>query len=1210
MGVKLYPPVVENTLPACYRNERGMVVITIPFTMNRSVSAAEVGGFELKIKTIQTGSYLYTFKTVNPNDFSVSDNECSVTFEVYDKDSLLKIGQFYKIQLAYISVDAETKSAYERRFNLGDISLSEYEDLIMKDSIVGFYSTASTIKYTTKPLIYINDFDANRLNAYTHNFIGYYDQTNGDITEKLYSYQFNIYNKNNKIVYTSNEQIHNSANDDENFGLAFDNYSLFVDLEYNVIYYIQYTITTINNLVLSSPKYRITQRETIDPEIHATLNAALNFDNGYVSLTLIPESEGILDTGSFVICRADEDSNFTHWEELFKFKLYKERPKGLIYKDFTFAQGKKYQYSLQQYNDYDLYSKRILSNIIVGDFEDGFIYDGSRQLKVKFNMKISKLTNNILEAKQETIGSQYPYFFRNGTVNYFEFPISGLISYRMDEEHLFIDKEKLNLFDPFSRTETDSLQQNFYDSSGEEIYRERVFKTEVLKWLNDGKPKLIRTPTEGNFVVRLMKISLSPEDKLGRMIHTFSCTAYEVAKYNSDSLRALQILKPSEREILIPQWKTINLANYNVTSIITIDIPQDASLMSLHFDNMGAGDTVLLTMKDRTQQSIQIGETGSYYLDNLELPLRTIKFTPRYLKTQINEEDFERNSGSYYVLLDGEYKQVKFNEDKYSEWVDYYILSNAELSGLITYGYILKKDNSFAHIKTVQYNDSTFKQFIGEHDILREIQSINTITKDIKKELTDISYIRVVKRPIDRIISEYIDPKTLKDNGEFYFGTVNKDGEHRAERTPKIELIYPLGLRAYEPQTYYVWHNNGYVKETDPAGEWSADKIYYLKGRYKKTPYPVGQVAYTPNHFYIKNGDTFDLDPDTSWREGRVYYEQHRTLKGKIFYSEVKYVTHKDYVFEDNKFYRKACTLKVNGSNVTYYTLARKFDPTFYDNKLYYYLDESVNEYQNAYVTINSNYVYSPYYYYVHVVNNGDIDLDFKKDEYILSSELEFNVHNIKIVPQNGDEIEYETTTDHEGRVFKQLKYYKMKTILPHILHQVGTHWDKVKATIRPGYDADLYNFNPVKYKDLYNNGIDYSLDEYAPYITINGEQISVEDNIIFTLDDLSRFGEITELKSGNGVYVDIIYQTKEYNYIIEDSISAKENYLLMIESYKTALNNLTLSEDHPNYVNLDDMGHVQYQSYYNNTRQKSISSAYNMLVTTIAASMNGGESE
>jgi hypothetical protein len=29
-----------------------------------------------------------------------------------------------------------------------------------------------------------------------------------------------------------------------------------------------------------------------------------------------------------------------------------------------------------------------------------------------------------------------------------------------------------------------------------------------------------------------MNSSLSPEDKTGRMLHTFSCTAYEIAEFN------------------------------------------------------------------------------------------------------------------------------------------------------------------------------------------------------------------------------------------------------------------------------------------------------------------------------------------------------------------------------------------------------------------------------------------------------------------------------------------------------------------------------------------------------------------------------------------------------------------------------------------------------------------------------------------------------
>jgi hypothetical protein len=57
---------------------------------------------------------------------------------------------------------------------------------------------------------------------------------------------------------------------------------------------------------------------------------------------------------------------------------------------------------------------------------------------------------------------------------------------------------------------------------------EKEFKLEVLDWLTNGKPKLFKSPKEGNYIVRLMNVSLSPNDTLGRMIHTFSATAYEI----------------------------------------------------------------------------------------------------------------------------------------------------------------------------------------------------------------------------------------------------------------------------------------------------------------------------------------------------------------------------------------------------------------------------------------------------------------------------------------------------------------------------------------------------------------------------------------------------------------------------------------------------------------------------------------------------------
>ena len=79
----------------------------------------------------------------------------------------------------------------------------------------------------------------------------------------------------------------------------------------------------------------------------------------------------------------------------------------------------------------------MLTKRVICDFEDAFLYDGDRQLKIRFNPKISSFKSTVLESKTNTIGSKYPFIFRNGNVEYKEFQISGLISILGDENNEF-----------------------------------------------------------------------------------------------------------------------------------------------------------------------------------------------------------------------------------------------------------------------------------------------------------------------------------------------------------------------------------------------------------------------------------------------------------------------------------------------------------------------------------------------------------------------------------------------------------------------------------------------------------------------------------------------------------------------------------------------------------------------------------------------------
>jgi hypothetical protein len=74
----------------------------------------------------------------------------------------------------------------------------------------------------------------------------------------------------------------------------------------------------------------------------------------------------------------------------------------------------------------------------------------------------------------------------------------------------------------------DYKEVNTTNLTNENIAKERIFKLEVLNWLNNGKTKLLKSPTEGNYQVRIMNVSMSPNDTLGRMLHNFTATAIEV----------------------------------------------------------------------------------------------------------------------------------------------------------------------------------------------------------------------------------------------------------------------------------------------------------------------------------------------------------------------------------------------------------------------------------------------------------------------------------------------------------------------------------------------------------------------------------------------------------------------------------------------------------------------------------------------------------
>jgi len=158
---KLYPPVIEGTIPAFYGT-----TLVVPFSMNRAVAKSDIKGFSLKIKTVQTNTFV---KNLTSTNYTTSE----VTFDTSDLN--LIPGQYYKLQLAYIFNDSY--------------------------STIGYYSTVGVVKYYGEegPKIYVDGLSSKNSNIFAGSYIGVFEHPD-DPMEKVAQYRFVIQDSTGNVI--------------------------------------------------------------------------------------------------------------------------------------------------------------------------------------------------------------------------------------------------------------------------------------------------------------------------------------------------------------------------------------------------------------------------------------------------------------------------------------------------------------------------------------------------------------------------------------------------------------------------------------------------------------------------------------------------------------------------------------------------------------------------------------------------------------------------------------------------------------------------------------------------------------------------------------------------------------------------------------------------------------------------------------------------
>lgn len=558
----LYPPTVDNYAPAFIASGNS-AFCRVYFSLSKiSMSTAPIRSVHISVIKQNTGRSVVLKEDdpsalryrssgiliINQAPIPVVGKENLYYIDILNNDIIngWTVGWIYKIQIRLSSVVYDGGIGQNAWLNANASNFSEWSTYCTTKSIGSPRIKIPILKGYDSDLIQ-NGTNSERtfsLSLSTLELNGSYE--NVDLSENLYSYSFTLYKETGELIEYSDILYTNQYYNPNQFYYLFK-----TELENNTVYKLKFSYQTVNkyqseiDFILNISRVIIEQTNinaiTLD-NVAAVSNIA--FQDNFKKITKLAEEEEegriavklySINTnpynGNICLRRCDSRDNFSTWTDIKIISCINTVINNLdVIWDYTVESGVWYKYGVQTISTAG--ERGIMNpqkNAIIREFEYSYLLgEGGRQLKLNLSGNVSNYSYAISEQKTDTIGGKFPVITRNGNMNYRTFSISAMISFNMDEQNTFSSDKDLYKHDNIINLYKDRRRKeylNLYDYK-----REYDFREKVLEFLQDGKPKLFKSSTEGNVIVRLMTVAEQPNQSLNRMIGTVSMTAYEVAE--------------------------------------------------------------------------------------------------------------------------------------------------------------------------------------------------------------------------------------------------------------------------------------------------------------------------------------------------------------------------------------------------------------------------------------------------------------------------------------------------------------------------------------------------------------------------------------------------------------------------------------------------------------------------------------------------------
>ncbi len=493
-------------------------------------------------------------------------------------------------------------------------STSKKIDEWLNENLANFsqWSTVVLIRPISEPIVSLKNFNldatSTTITSSDLTILGtVYPSVTGDY-ESFKNYRILIYDENNTLLEDSKDKYFYDSNVIQyNCKYSFEsdkNYILKIQVLSKNLYFLQKTI----NFYVNYATYE---------DFEATITAEIDTKVACAIITLNNDAFFSEMGTNIVIRRTSNKTNFKFWEDVYTTLIPSKTNLNLVWRDYTIESGVWYKYSVVKRNKENYRSTPIeIKNPIMGEFEDIFLTASEQQLTIRFDPQINNYSRVVSESLTETIGSKYPFIRRNGRVNYRTFSISGTISYFCDLQRNLMNSSQEDLYGTAA-----NLYKKYNSNNNINLYndiiQEKEFREKVIEFLYNNDVKLYKSATQGNILVKLMNISLTPNNSLSRQIYSFTCTAYEIDEFNYQNCVKYDIQD---------EGKYIEQTSFSISKLGQLIIPS-------------------LDTYDKTTKDI-VGTKNNFYFGTQDILSNHIKTKYKFLQT----EDIQINIKSLSYL--------------------------------------------------------------------------------------------------------------------------------------------------------------------------------------------------------------------------------------------------------------------------------------------------------------------------------------------------------------------------------------------------------------------------------------------------------------------------------------------------------------------------------------------------------------------------------